>query len=257
RSRPEHGRSRLPGSGAPASRRALQLRDVPDQAAARRGRPGPGDVSQGLPVLPPVSAGNPPPGLVVPNLEKHVPDVLPGSRTGGSGRGGWRPRLGPSDVSRCPGGRWGHDGGPHRPRAGHASLARGVPHGAPARRGRGFTARGGRPGHGVPGRDGEVADLQGEGAAPGSAPRLRDEMSERFDDTSDEMLGRRLAGELPRHTAPARLRVSIVDAATPRSRRPAWLMPMLSAAATAMVLVLAVMPVLPRIVPADPVQRYV
>jgi len=73
-------------------------------------------------------------------------------------------------------------------------------------------------------------------------------MSERFDDT---------AGELPRHTAPARLRVSIVDAATPRSRRPAWLMPMLTAAATAMVLVLAVMPVLPRIVPADPVQRYV
>ena len=48
-----------------------------------------------------------------------------------------------------------------------------------------------------------------------------------------------------------------MDAATPRSRRPVWLMPMLSAAATAMVLVLAVMPVLPRIVPADPVQRYV
>jgi hypothetical protein len=82
-------------------------------------------------------------------------------------------------------------------------------------------------------------------------------MSERFDDTSDEMLGRRLAGELPRHTAPARLRVTIVDAASPRLRRPVWLMPMLSAAATAMILVLAVMPVLPRIVPADPVQRYV
>jgi hypothetical protein len=82
-------------------------------------------------------------------------------------------------------------------------------------------------------------------------------MSERFDDTSDEMLGRRLAGELPRHTAPARLRVTIVDAASPRARRPGWLMPMLSAAATAMILVLAVMPVLPRIVPADPVQRYV
>jgi hypothetical protein len=81
-------------------------------------------------------------------------------------------------------------------------------------------------------------------------------MSERFDDTSDEMLGRRLAGELPRHTAPARLRVTIVDAASPRLRR-VWLMPMLSAAATAMILVLAVMPVLPRIVPADPVQRYV
>ena len=82
-------------------------------------------------------------------------------------------------------------------------------------------------------------------------------MSERFDDTSDEMLGRRLSAELPRHAAPARLRVSIVEAATPRSRRPMWLMPMLSAAATAMILVLAVMPVLPRIVPADPVQRYV
>jgi hypothetical protein len=82
-------------------------------------------------------------------------------------------------------------------------------------------------------------------------------MSERIDDTSDEMLGRRLNAELPRHAAPARLRVSIVDAATPRSRRPMWLMPMLSAAATAMILVLAVMPVLPRIVPADPVQRYV
>lgn len=82
-------------------------------------------------------------------------------------------------------------------------------------------------------------------------------MSERFDDTSDEMLGRRLAAELVRHTAPARLRVTIVEAATPRSRRPVWLMPMLSAAATAMILVLAVMPVLPRIVPADPVQRYV
>jgi hypothetical protein len=81
-------------------------------------------------------------------------------------------------------------------------------------------------------------------------------MSERFDDTSDEMLGRRLAGELPRHTAPARLRVTIVDAASPRLRR-VWLMPLLSAAATAMILVLAVMPVLPRIVPADPVQRYV
>lgn len=82
-------------------------------------------------------------------------------------------------------------------------------------------------------------------------------MSKRFDDTSDEMLGRRLAADLPRHAAPARLRVTIVEAATPRPRRPVWLMPMLSAAATAMILVLVVMPVLPRIVPADPVQRYV
>ena len=82
-------------------------------------------------------------------------------------------------------------------------------------------------------------------------------MSERFDDTSDEMLGRRLHAELHRHTAPARLRVSIVEAATPRSRRPMWLMPLLSAAATVMILVLPLMSVLQRIVPADPAQRYV
>jgi hypothetical protein len=82
-------------------------------------------------------------------------------------------------------------------------------------------------------------------------------MNERFDDLSDENLGRRLGGELPRYAAPARLRVSIVEAATSTPRRPVWLAPLLSAAATAMLLALVVMPVLPRIVPADPVQRYV
>lgn len=80
-------------------------------------------------------------------------------------------------------------------------------------------------------------------------------MSERFDE-SDEMLSRRLA-ELPRHAAPARLRVAIVEAASPAPRRPAWLAPLLTAAATTMVLALLVLPVLPRITPADPVQRYV
>jgi hypothetical protein len=82
-------------------------------------------------------------------------------------------------------------------------------------------------------------------------------MSERFDESSDEALGRRLARELPRHAAPARLRVSIVEAATPSPRRPAWLAPLLTAAATTMVLALLILPVLPRIVPADPVHRYV
>jgi anti-sigma factor RsiW len=82
-------------------------------------------------------------------------------------------------------------------------------------------------------------------------------MSDRFDETSDETLGRRLAGELPRYTAPPRLRVTILDTATSRPRRPVWLTPLLSAAATAMVLALAVIPVLPRIVPADPAERYV
>jgi anti-sigma factor RsiW len=82
-------------------------------------------------------------------------------------------------------------------------------------------------------------------------------MSDRFDESTDEVLSRRLAGELPRYTAPAHLRVTIVDAATPPPRRPAWLAPLLSAAATAMLLALVVLPVLPRSVPSDPTQRYV
>lgn len=73
----------------------------------------------------------------------------------------------------------------------------------------------------------------------------------------DEALGRRLARELPRYTAPAQLRVSIVDAADRRTRRPVWLMPLISAAATAMALVLFMLPVLPRIQPADPVGQAV
>ena len=81
-------------------------------------------------------------------------------------------------------------------------------------------------------------------------------MSDRFDDPTDETLVRRLAGELPRYTAPAHLRVTIVEAATP-PRRPVWLGALLGAAATALVLLLLVLPVLPRIVPADPTQRYV
>ena len=82
-------------------------------------------------------------------------------------------------------------------------------------------------------------------------------MSDRFDESSDETLGRRLVGDLPRYAAPARLRVAIVEAVSPPARRPAWLAPLLTAAATAMLLALVTLPVLPRIVPADPVQRYV
>ena len=82
-------------------------------------------------------------------------------------------------------------------------------------------------------------------------------MSDRFDESSDETLGRRLVGDLPRYAAPARLRVAIVEAATPVARRPAWLAPVLAAAATTMLLALVTLPVLPRIVPADPMQRYV
>ena len=72
----------------------------------------------------------------------------------------------------------------------------------------------------------------------------------------DEALGRRLASELPRYTAPARLRVSIVEA-TDRPRRPVWFAPFIAAAATALALVLFMLPVLPRIAPAEPVQQMV
>ena len=82
-------------------------------------------------------------------------------------------------------------------------------------------------------------------------------MSDRPSDSSDEALGRRLAAELPRHAAPARLRAAIVEAAGPRPGRAPWLAPALSAVATALVLVLAFLPMLPRIVPADPTERLV
>jgi hypothetical protein len=81
-------------------------------------------------------------------------------------------------------------------------------------------------------------------------------MSDELRGSDDDALGRRLASELPRYTAPARLRVAIVAAAD-RPRRPVWLAPLIAAAATALALVLFMLPVLPRIVPADPVQQVV
>ncbi|PYM50865.1 MAG: hypothetical protein DME14_04410, partial [Candidatus Rokuibacteriota bacterium] len=81
-------------------------------------------------------------------------------------------------------------------------------------------------------------------------------MNERFSDASDEELGRRLRAELPRYVAPARLHAAIVEAAAPAPpRRSAWLAAAFAAAATALVLVLAFVPLLPRILPADPAQR--
>ena len=80
-------------------------------------------------------------------------------------------------------------------------------------------------------------------------------MNER--DLSDEALGRRLAGELPRYAAPARLRVAIGDARPAPRRAVPWLLPALSALATAMLLVLAFVPLLPERRAADPVQRLV
>jgi len=82
-------------------------------------------------------------------------------------------------------------------------------------------------------------------------------MNEREREQSDEYLGRRLANELPRHDAPARLRVAIADAVAPRRRSLTWMAPGVAAAATALVLVLFYIQLLPRIEPADPVQRLV
>jgi hypothetical protein len=82
-------------------------------------------------------------------------------------------------------------------------------------------------------------------------------MTGRYDDLSDEELGRRLGAELPRHPAPAHLRRAILTAAPARAPRLPWLWPAVSALATALVLVLFFVPMLPRILPADPAQRLV
>jgi len=82
-------------------------------------------------------------------------------------------------------------------------------------------------------------------------------MSGRFDDLSDEELGRRLAGELPRHAAPAHLRNAVLASGHGRSPRPAWLTPAITALATTLVLGLFFVPMLPRLVPATPTERLV
>jgi hypothetical protein len=82
-------------------------------------------------------------------------------------------------------------------------------------------------------------------------------MTGRYDDLSDEELGRRLARELPRYTAPVHLRRAVRGAIPARAPRVPWLTPALSALATALVLVLFMVPGLPRLVPADPADRLV
>jgi hypothetical protein len=73
-------------------------------------------------------------------------------------------------------------------------------------------------------------------------------------DPSDEALSRRLQSELPRHAAPDHLRAAILSAARKRSR-PVWLAPALAALATAALVLLFLLPVLPASNRADPVQR--
>jgi hypothetical protein len=82
-------------------------------------------------------------------------------------------------------------------------------------------------------------------------------MTDQLSDVPDEALGRRLAGELPQHQAPARLRHAVLAAGrAPAGLRP-WLAAALAAAGTALVLLLFFIPMLPRIAPSDPVQRLV
>jgi hypothetical protein len=82
-------------------------------------------------------------------------------------------------------------------------------------------------------------------------------MTRRYDDLSDEELGRRLGAELPRHAAPVHLRRAILGAVPARTSRLQWLAPSVSALAAALVMLLFVMPSLPRLVPMDPTERLV
>jgi hypothetical protein len=82
-------------------------------------------------------------------------------------------------------------------------------------------------------------------------------MTGRYDDLSDEELGRRLGAELPRHAAPPDLARAIRASIPVRQPRLPWLAPSVAALATALVLLLFFVPVLPRLVPMDPTERLV
>jgi hypothetical protein len=82
-------------------------------------------------------------------------------------------------------------------------------------------------------------------------------MNGRYSDMSDEELGRHLATELPRYGASAELRARVRAIGRQSSRRSDWVRPTLAALATAAVLVLLVLPTMPRTTPADAVQRLV
>lgn len=81
-------------------------------------------------------------------------------------------------------------------------------------------------------------------------------MSEGHPDLGDDALGRRLHAELPRHAAPPRLHATVSAAMVPRSARGWWLGSALGAAAATLVLALVVvLPLMARLAPTDPVQR--
>lgn len=81
-------------------------------------------------------------------------------------------------------------------------------------------------------------------------------MSHHPPDSSDEALSRRLQSELPRYEAPGRLRAIVAGVEAPDSRPGWWLAPAVASAATAMILILFFVPLLPRMAPPDPVLRF-
>jgi hypothetical protein len=88
-------------------------------------------------------------------------------------------------------------------------------------------------------------------------------MASEFEDQygDDPEMSRLLRERLPRHPAPARLRAAVARALKPPVPRPGWgapwLAPALSALATALVMVMWMVPSLPRTRPADPIQPLV
>jgi len=82
-------------------------------------------------------------------------------------------------------------------------------------------------------------------------------MTDPLSNLPDEALGGRLAADLPRHRAPARLRQAVVEVGRPRTTVRPWISAALAAVGTALLLFLVFIPMLPRITPADPVQRLV
>jgi hypothetical protein len=80
-------------------------------------------------------------------------------------------------------------------------------------------------------------------------------MNDRLSELSDEALGRRLAADLPRHPAPPALRARLAASGAPTRRTPAWLPAALAAGATALLLGLFFVPLLPRTPPVDPALR--
>ena len=74
-------------------------------------------------------------------------------------------------------------------------------------------------------------------------------------DWSDESLGRRLATELPRHTAPAHLRAAVAGVAGRATARPPWRLPLFASVATAMAAALLFITMLPRGGVSEPLDR--